>query len=103
MTASTAATALTINDVQQRPDAVVPFLAERSWATEDNRAALSARDCVALLYQASGASAIMRNVPIQRYHRDIQAISQHAFLFAPTVLETYGRTLLGLEPNSVFI
>jgi alkylation response protein AidB-like acyl-CoA dehydrogenase len=62
-----------------------------------------AREAVAVLYEASGASAIQADVPIQRYQRDIQALANHAFLTAPTALELYGRILVGLEPNTPFI
>jgi alkylation response protein AidB-like acyl-CoA dehydrogenase len=62
-----------------------------------------AREAVAVLFEASGASAIQLDVPIQRYQRDIQALANHAFLTAPTALELYGRVLVGLEPNTVFV
>jgi alkylation response protein AidB-like acyl-CoA dehydrogenase len=63
----------------------------------------AARDCVDQLFRASGASTILSSVPMQRYQRDIQAMAQHAFLYAPSTMETYGRTLLGLEPNTRFV
>ena len=56
-----------------------------------------------MLYRASGASSIQRSVPIQRYQRDIQALSNHAFLTDATRLELLGRVICGLEPNTVFI
>ena len=62
-----------------------------------------ARDAVDVLYRASGASAIQRSVPIQRYQRDIQALANHAFLAEATSLELLGRVVCGLEPNTVFI
>lgn len=62
-----------------------------------------AKEAVELLFQASGASAIQRSVPIQQYHRDMQAIATHAFLSPPTNLEVYGRTLLGLDPDTTWI
>ncbi|HEY1777189.1 MAG TPA: hypothetical protein VGG41_13600 [Solirubrobacteraceae bacterium] len=62
-----------------------------------------ARDAVDVLYRSSGASAIQRSVPIQRYQRDIQALSNHAFLHDATSLELLGRIACGLEPNTVFI
>jgi alkylation response protein AidB-like acyl-CoA dehydrogenase len=62
-----------------------------------------AREAVAILFEASGASAIQEKVPVQRYHRDIDALANHAFLAAPTALELYGRVLCGLEPNTPFI
>jgi 3-hydroxy-9,10-secoandrosta-1,3,5(10)-triene-9,17-dione monooxygenase len=62
-----------------------------------------ARDAVDVLYRASGASAIQRSVPIQRYQRDIQALANHAFLAEATSLELLGRIACGLEPNTVFV
>jgi 3-hydroxy-9,10-secoandrosta-1,3,5(10)-triene-9,17-dione monooxygenase len=62
-----------------------------------------AREAVDVLFRASGASSIQRGVPIQRYQRDIQALSNHAFLTDATSLELLGRVLCGLEPNTVFI
>jgi alkylation response protein AidB-like acyl-CoA dehydrogenase len=62
-----------------------------------------AREAVDVLYRASGASSIQRGVPIQRYQRDIQALSNHAFLTDATSLELLGRVVCGLEPNTVFI
>jgi alkylation response protein AidB-like acyl-CoA dehydrogenase len=62
-----------------------------------------AREAVDVLFRASGASSIQRSVPIQRYQRDIQALSNHAFLTDATSLELLGRVLCGLEPNTVFI
>ena len=66
-------------------------------------ATVQAREAVDILYQASGASAIQASIPIQRFQRDIQALSNHAFLTASTSLELYGRIVCGLEPNTVFI
>lgn len=62
-----------------------------------------AREAVDILYQASGASAIQASVPIQRYQRDIQALSNHAFMAAPTALELLGRVVCGLPPNTIFL
>jgi hypothetical protein len=42
-------------------------------------------------------------VPIQRFHRDIDALANHAFMAAPTALELYGRLMCDLEPNTVFV
>jgi alkylation response protein AidB-like acyl-CoA dehydrogenase len=62
-----------------------------------------AREAVDILFQASGASAIQASVPIQRYQRDIQALSNHAFMAAPTALELLGRVVCGLPPNTIFL
>jgi 3-hydroxy-9,10-secoandrosta-1,3,5(10)-triene-9,17-dione monooxygenase len=59
-----------------------------------------AREAVEILFSASGASAIQFKVPIQRYHRDIQALANHAVMAPSTNIELYGRVLCGLEPNT---
>jgi 3-hydroxy-9,10-secoandrosta-1,3,5(10)-triene-9,17-dione monooxygenase len=59
-----------------------------------------AREAVDTLFFASGASSIQAQVPIQRFHRDIQALANHAIMHAPTAIELYGRVLCGLEPNT---
>jgi alkylation response protein AidB-like acyl-CoA dehydrogenase len=59
-----------------------------------------ARDAVDTLFYASGASAIQANAPIQRFQRDMQALSNHAILHPQTNVELYGRVLCGLEPNT---
>jgi alkylation response protein AidB-like acyl-CoA dehydrogenase len=62
-----------------------------------------ARKAVDILFWASGASAIQSHVPIQRFQRDIQALSNHAIMHAETGIELYGRVLCGLRPNSPLI
>lgn len=59
------------------------------------------RDAVDILFKASGASAIQSHVPIQRFQRDIQALSNHAIMHPQTTTELYGRVLCGLEPNTL--
>ncbi|MFI9428357.1 acyl-CoA dehydrogenase family protein [Streptomyces achromogenes] len=59
-----------------------------------------AKEAVETLYNASGASAIQRGVPIQRFHRDSQGLALHALLLLSTNLETHGRVLLGLDPGT---
>jgi hypothetical protein len=59
-----------------------------------------AREAVDTLFYASGASAIQANAPIQRFQRDMQALSNHAILHPQTNVELYGRVLCGLEPNT---
>jgi alkylation response protein AidB-like acyl-CoA dehydrogenase len=62
-----------------------------------------AREIVDSLFFASGASAIQEIVPIQRFQRDIQALSNHAVMNTPTSVELYGRILCGLEPNTPLV
>ena len=59
-----------------------------------------ARDAVDLLFAGSGATSIQQDVPIQRFQRDIQALSNHGLLSPSTTTELYGRILCGLEPNT---
>ena len=59
-----------------------------------------AREAVDVLFYSSGASAIQSHVPIQRFQRDIQALSNHAIMHPQTTIELYGRVLCGLPPNT---
>jgi 3-hydroxy-9,10-secoandrosta-1,3,5(10)-triene-9,17-dione monooxygenase len=67
------------------------------WVTE------LARRATAILQEASGATAIHEEVPIQRIARDIQALALHGILNPKTNLELYGRVLCGLEPNTFLL
>jgi 3-hydroxy-9,10-secoandrosta-1,3,5(10)-triene-9,17-dione monooxygenase len=81
-----------------------PTLQERALVRAHGAQATAlARDAVDVLYRASGASAIQRSVPIQRYQRDIQALGNHTFLVEATSLELLGRIAWGLEPNTTFV
>jgi alkylation response protein AidB-like acyl-CoA dehydrogenase len=60
-----------------------------------------ARDAVDILFYASGASSIQEQMPIQRFQRDIQALSNHAIMHPQTAYELYGRVLCGLQPNTL--
>jgi 3-hydroxy-9,10-secoandrosta-1,3,5(10)-triene-9,17-dione monooxygenase len=58
------------------------------------------REVVDTLFFASGASSIQSHVPIQRFQRDAQALSNHGIMLPTTTTELYGRILCGLEPNT---
>jgi alkylation response protein AidB-like acyl-CoA dehydrogenase len=60
-----------------------------------------ARQATDILFYASGASSIQEHMAIQRYQRDIQALSNHAIMHPQTGLELYGRILCGLKPNTL--
>ena len=60
-----------------------------------------AREATDILFYASGASSIQEHMAIQRYQRDIQALSNHAIMHPQTSLELYGRILCGLQPNTL--
>ena len=46
-------------------------------------------------------TSIQEHMAIQRYQRDIQALSNHAIMHPQTGLELYGRILCGLQPNTL--
>ncbi len=62
-----------------------------------------AREIVDTLYFSSGASAAQETVPIQRFQRDVQTLSNHAIMNSRTTTELYGRILCGLEPNTPLV
>lgn len=61
------------------------------------------REAADLLHQASGASVIDRDVPFQRFHRDITGLSLHALFLPSTNLELQGRIAVGLSPDTPFL
>jgi alkylation response protein AidB-like acyl-CoA dehydrogenase len=62
-----------------------------------------AKDAIGVLATASGGTSIYNGIPIQRIHRDILAVNQHALMHPNTNFELYGRVLCGLEPNTLYI
>lgn len=62
-----------------------------------------AKEAVDELFEASGASVIMRDVPFQRYHRDIRGLALHALFAFNTNQEVHGRAILGLAPDTPFL
>jgi 3-hydroxy-9,10-secoandrosta-1,3,5(10)-triene-9,17-dione monooxygenase len=60
-------------------------------------------EAVELLIYASGGSGLAENNEVQMAARDIRAINMHGLLNWSTNAETYGRTVLGLAPNSPVI
>ncbi|WP_175410427.1 acyl-CoA dehydrogenase family protein [Streptomyces sp. TRM64462] len=62
-----------------------------------------AKEAVDELFEASGASVIMRDVPFQRYHRDMRGLALHALFAFNTNQEVHGRALLGLAPDTPFL
>jgi hypothetical protein len=77
---------------------------ERALARADLGAAgRLAKEAADILGTASGGSSIQTSVPIQRYVRDLNAVTLHALMHPNTNAELYGRVLCGLEPNTAYI
>jgi alkylation response protein AidB-like acyl-CoA dehydrogenase len=79
-------------------------LEERAQVRADwGQAARLAKEAVDILFSASGGSAIFTSSPLPRIVNDINAVNQHGLINPDTNTETYGRTLCGLEPNTLYI
>ena len=62
-----------------------------------------AKECVNILFEASGASQVQHSSDIQRYFRDVNSLNLHALIQPTSSDELYGRTLVGLEPNTTLV
>lgn len=62
-------------------------------------AAQAGRDAVNLCFEAAGTTSLFVDHPLQRRHRDVHALNAHVVLAFPG-LETVGRVMLGLEPDT---
>ncbi|MGW4125900.1 acyl-CoA dehydrogenase family protein [Nocardia sp. NPDC004711] len=77
---------------------------ERVWSrVQIGWVARLAKQAVEILAQASGGSSIQREVPIVRLLRDVHATSLHAMITPSVNIELYGRSLVGLPPNTVYL
>lgn len=61
-----------------------------------------ARGAVQIVSSESGASSIRSDCLTQLLFRDMQALSMHAGANITSMLESYGRVLLGLDPVTMF-
>ncbi|MFE2752546.1 acyl-CoA dehydrogenase family protein [Actinosynnema sp. NPDC059335] len=91
--------------LQRRADAgELPTVEERAIVRGQTMfAGQLAKEAVDILYSLSGGSVIRRTVPLQRFHRDLQAFMHHGLTNATTNLEVQGRVLLGLDPDTTFL
>ncbi len=72
------------------------------WLAATATAVQQSRQILATIAQGSGASAHFESHPLQRAVRDVNTLSCHTVFDLDQRLENYGRTLLGLEPNSLY-
>lgn len=61
------------------------------------------REAVLITCEASGTSIHYLHNPMQRYLRDIMVMTSHVILDIDVTMEQHGRSLLGLEPNSILV
>jgi alkylation response protein AidB-like acyl-CoA dehydrogenase len=66
------------------------------------QATTSAAKVVDMMYNLGGASSIYAASPLQRHFRDIHAATQHVMV-SPSIYETAGRILLGLESDTTML
>ena len=66
-------------------------------------AAQLCREAVLVCVESSGSSIHFLNNPMQRYLRDIMAMTSHIIFDIDVTMEQHGRSMLGLEPNSIIV
>jgi alkylation response protein AidB-like acyl-CoA dehydrogenase len=85
--------------------------ADAMWTMEErvrSRADLGAvvglaKEATDILALASGGSSIYSDQPMQRFARDVNAVTMHALMHPDTNAELYGRILCGLDPDTLYV
>jgi hypothetical protein len=54
------------------------------------------------MYVAAGASSLYASCPLERAFRDVHAMTQHIGVH-PRVMQSTGRVLFGLEPDTLLL
>jgi DNA-binding MurR/RpiR family transcriptional regulator len=96
-------------DLLRKVAANVMELRERATPEDRNRWVASlayavdrSKRVIGSIAEASGASAHLLTHALQRAKRDVDTLSSHTIFDLDGRLESYGRVLLGLEPNGPF-
>ena len=75
--------------------------AETRWACRRDHVFVAklCRDAVNRVFDAAGGHAIYDSEPLQRFHRDVHAITHHVALTGDPVFADYGRNRIGAAPE----
>jgi len=90
-----------VADVMARRDTATPEDRTR-WVASLAHAVDCSKQVIGRVAEASGASAHHLGHALQRAKRDVDTLSTHTIFDLDGRLETYGRTLLGLDPQGPF-
>jgi len=74
---------------------------ETRWACRRDHALVAklCRDAVNRVFDAAGGHALYDSEPLQRFHRDVHAITHHVALAGDGLFADYGRTRIGAAPE----
>ncbi|MCQ6279061.1 acyl-CoA dehydrogenase family protein [Bacillus sp. EB600] len=61
------------------------------------------KEAIDLLIAGAGSVFTYDNNPLQRVYRDFMTMHLHGFITPSSLIETYGRVLCGMEPNTYFV